>query len=102
MNCKGLQTNMPQLVGSKEDLISKNIQTSLDPTFCGIFVCGPLQFMPIYLYFGAVGLFYFIDLICCTFCMVCPGMFVILVLSVLYLLSETSTRHFDSYPPGDT
>ena len=51
MNCKGLQTNMPQLVGSKEDLISKNIPTSLHPTFCGIFVCGPLQFMPIYFIF---------------------------------------------------
>ena len=51
MNCKGLQKNMPQLVGSKEHLISKNIQTSLDPMFCGIFVCCPLQFMPIYFMF---------------------------------------------------
>ena len=51
MNCKGLQKNMPQLVGSKEHLISKNIQTSLDPMFCGIFVCCPLQFMPIYFIF---------------------------------------------------
>ena len=51
MNCKGLQKNMPQLVGSKEHLISKNIQTSLDPMFCGIFVGCPLQFMPIYFIF---------------------------------------------------
>ena len=87
MNCKGLQTNMPQLVGSKEDLISKNIQTSAAYSFAVL--CSSCQFT---LHFGAVGLFYRSDM-----------------LYILHGLSrhgqtscETSTRHFDSYPPGDT
>ena len=42
------------------------IRSSIDPTFCGIFVCGPLQFQCQFItYFG--GRRSFLDPICCLF-----------------------------------
>ena len=52
---------------------------SIDPTFCTRFcrkfLRGPLQFMSILQYFGAVAILYFIHPMSCTFCMVwsCAG-----------------------------
>ena len=73
----------------------------IDPTFFGIFVCGPLQSFVVIMFvlydvFG--GHRSITDLICCNFCMVL-SMFLRLVLAnPLYFLCNTSTWHLDSCP----
>ena len=71
------------------------IISSIDLTFSGILVCGPLY----YLFWGAVGLLWILHAV--HFCMVLP-MFLRLVLSILHFLCESSTWRLDSCPLGDT
>ena len=62
------------------------IRSSIDLTFCGIFVCSPLQFKCQFIsYFGAVGLLYIRYAV--HFCVVLP-MFLRLVLSILYFFAK--------------
>ena len=44
LNCKGLQTNMPQNVGSVEDLISKNTQSG-HMEFCSLRASSPISYL---------------------------------------------------------